>query len=299
MRPEQPLLNRLKHLGVVSVLASSLVLGSAMVVPLQAEAQSLQAARFYNEGLAQYQQGNVNDAIKYFLQAAKADPSYPDSYFNLGTIYYHQNQHTNAAKAFLRVVKLSPSDDQAKFNLAMSFEKLNKLDSAVKVLKAIKPTDSKYQEAQEKLNQISHAMQQQQQKSADPVYTVRPVKHAVDTFASGFAGPTGIAVGGDGALFVANYSKHVVYRVDKLGHKSVFAESQGLNGPVGMVYHPRRNEFYVANYLGNSISRINAKGEVSELASGLKKPYYLILDEQHDALFVSEQESNTVSRIQL
>lgn len=118
-------------------------------------------------------------------------------------------------------------------------------------------------------------------------------------FAQGFAGPTGLAIAPDGGLFVANYSKNVIYKVDTKGIKSIFAQSDTLKGPVGMVLDPRNGNLYVANYLGNNIARVSPEGRVNLLVSGLNKPYYLMLDTISNALFISEQETNTVSKVDL
>ncbi|MBY0449031.1 MAG: tetratricopeptide repeat protein [Cyanobacteria bacterium] len=126
----------------------------------------------------------------------------------------------------------------------------------------------------------------------EPSFSAKP-------FAQGFAGPTGLAIAPDGGLFVANYSKNVIYKVDTKGIKSIFAQSDTLKGPVGMVLDPRNGNLYVANYLGNSIARVSPEGRVNVLVSGLNKPYYLMLDTISNALFISEQETNTVSKVDL
>ena len=128
--------------------------------------------------------------------------------------------------------------------------------------------------------------------SSEPSFSAKP-------FAQGFAGPTGLAISPDGGLFVANYSKNVIYKVDTKGIKSIFAQSDTLKGPVGMVLDPRNGNLYVANYLGNSIARVSPEGRVNVLVSGLNKPYYLMLDTISNALFISEQETNTVSKVDL
>lgn len=124
-------------------------------------------------------------------------------------------------------------------------------------------------------------------------------KKTVETYANGFFGPTGMALTPDGSLLVANYSKNLIYRVSPSGDKTVYAEGEGLQGPLGLAFDSANGVLYVANYLGSNVVRITPMGKVSVLASGLNKPYNLLLDTQKKLLYVTEQETNTVSKILL
>lgn len=124
-------------------------------------------------------------------------------------------------------------------------------------------------------------------------------KKTVETYANGFFGPTGMALTPDGSLLVANYSKNLIYRVTPSGDKTVYAEGEGLQGPLGLAFDSANGVLYVANYLGSNVVRITPMGKVSVLASGLNKPYNLLLDAQKKLLYVTEQETNTVSKILL
>ncbi len=123
-------------------------------------------------------------------------------------------------------------------------------------------------------------------------------KAPVETIARGLSGPTGMAFSPDGNLFVANYSKNSIEKITPGGVKSVLIEGKGLSGPVGLVRHPASGDLIVANYLGNNLVRISsATGKLSELSAGLKKPYCLTLDASAGVVYVSEQGTNTISRI--
>jgi DNA-binding beta-propeller fold protein YncE len=100
-------------------------------------------------------------------------------------------------------------------------------------------------------------------------------------------------------MYVANYSKNLIYRVGANGDKTVFTQGDTLKGPIGLVYNAKSNELYAANYLQNNIVRINSTGKASVLVSGLNKPYNLFLDSVNNVLYVSEQENNVISRIAL
>lgn len=260
-----------------------------------AQAQNADAARLYNQALDRVGKGDTPGGIALFEQAASADPSYPDSFYNLGTLYYQQRQYAQATSAFQKTLQLNPGDQQARFNLAMSYEKQARLSEAIETLRQIPASDSHYGASQSKIQQMSAALKTQRPQVAPPA----AVKPGVERFAQGFFGPTGLAMGRDGALFVANYSKNQIFRITPDGTKSVFAQSDLLKGPVGLVYHPGTQELFVANYLGANILRISADGRASVMATGLKKPYYLLLDSARNLLYVSEQDTNTVARIRL
>jgi len=278
-------------------------------------AQSVEAARVYNRGIDEYNKGNIPSALNLFQQATQMDNTYTDAFYNLGTVYFQQQQYDAAINAFERAAQLRKGDSQVLYNLALCYERKGNLARATDVLKQITPGDSKYQLAQSKIQRFVTVTQipQNQEKvvssntATDPNFSagtaslasMQPQKLPVETVANGFFGPTGITAGINGALFVANYSKNAIYKVSPNGNKEVFAQGNGLDGPVGLVFNPRNSEFYVANYLGNSIAKVNANGVITPMASGLKKPYYLYLDTPSNTLFVSEQETNTISRIKI
>jgi hypothetical protein len=122
---------------------------------------------------------------------------------------------------------------------------------------------------------------------------------AVETFAKGFSGPTGMAMAGDGRLYVANYSENSIFLVNNGGNKQTFYEGNGLNGPLGLTVDPRNGVVYVANYLDNNVVKITPTGVLSVVATGLHQPYYMTLDPTRGILYVSEKQTNTVSKIQL
>jgi DNA-binding beta-propeller fold protein YncE len=106
-------------------------------------------------------------------------------------------------------------------------------------------------------------------------------------------------LGPEGYLYVANYSKNLIYKVSATGDKTVFAKSDLLGGPIGLTFNPKTQDMYVANYLKNTVSKVSAKGEVSTIANGLSKPYNLFLDTYNNVLYVGEQETNSISKIEL
>lgn len=123
-------------------------------------------------------------------------------------------------------------------------------------------------------------------------------RKAIKTYASGFNGPTGIVRDLQGNLYVANYSENKIYKVSTDGSKTLYASSEDINGPIGMAIDNKSGNIFIANYLSNSITKITPEGETFTIATGLNKPYFLYLDNT-DSLYVSEQDSNSISVIDL
>jgi len=287
------------------------LLGLLTVSVLPGLAQAPEAIRQYNDGIAAYTQGRPSDALKKFSAATRIDPSYGDAYYNMGSIYYQMKQYEPARDNFQKAVNLSPADGQAKYNLGLSLEKLSRYDEAINVLSQIPPSDSKYASAKAKADELRLALkpkaapaqqtgpQPVRQAGTAPAAATSSSKLMLQTFSKGYDGPTGIAIGPGGFMYVANYSKNQIYKVGANGDKALFAQGDEIKGPIGLVYNPKLNELYTANYLLGNITRINAAGKTGVLVSGLNKPYNLYLDAVNNVLYVSEQESNTISRIVL
>jgi tetratricopeptide (TPR) repeat protein len=291
------------------LLAAGLLLGT---LPGPVAAQTTpDAIRNYNMGIEAYNQGHTADALKKFTKATQIDPGYGDAYYNMGSIYYQEKQYDNAAAMFQKAATLSPNDSQAKYNLALALEKLRRIEEAVNVLSQIPASDPKSAQARAKIEELQPSLKPQSAGGSNVVKakpTVAPAKPSpanpsklvARAFSKGYDGPTGITIGPGGYMYVANYSKNLIYRVGAGGEKTVFAQGENIKGPIGLTYNAKTNELYVANYLLNSIARINSAGKVSTLVGGLTKPYNLFLDTINNVLYVSEQDPvNQISRVTL
>ena len=138
--------------------------------------------------------------------------------------------------------------------------------------------------------------------------TATPVKTSATTTGSpgsrtvvsfGHKGPTGIGQGPEAdSLYVANYLNNSLYKVNASSVKTLVT-TEGLSGPIGMVWNPTRQEWYVANFKGNTVTRIKPNGKATLVSDKVRKPYMLLLDEPRQTLYVTEQETNTVSKIKL
>lgn len=298
---------------ILSVMLGGLLAGSLWLnLAAQAQSSNPEAIMNYNDGIQAYNQGRTTDALNKFVRATQIDPGYGDAYYNMGSIYYQLKRYPDAAEMFQKSVNLTPSDNHAKYNLALCLEKLNRNEEAVNILSQIPTSDPQYAQAKTKLNELRPDLKPNAanaaKPAAKPAAATKPApaattgtgKATVKVFSKGYDGPTGITIGPGGYMYVANYSKNLIYRVGATGEKTVFSSGEGIKGPIGLTYNPKTNELYVSNYLLNNVARINAAGKVNVLIGGLNKPYNLFMDTVNNALFVSEQDpANVISRITL
>jgi tetratricopeptide (TPR) repeat protein len=294
-----------KHRLVFPIL-SGLLAFSVVVGGGNALAQSTpEAIRDYNQGIEAYNQGRLPDALKKFEQATRLDPGYGDAYYNMGSIFYQMKRYEDAREMFQKAVNLNPSDGQAKYNLGLSLEKLTRLEEAISVLSQIPANDAKAAQARAKIEELRPALKQMSGETSATTLKTKTAAQATGKltaipFSKGYDGPTGIVIGPGGFMYVANYSKNTIYRVGAGGEKTVFAQGEGIKGPIGLAYNPKTNEIYVANYLLNNVAHISASGKVSTLVSGLNKPYNLFMDTVNSILYISEQDpANLISRVAL
>jgi len=100
-----------------------------------------------NIGYLSFQIGRKNDALKWYLQAAKHDKSDPNLYYNIGSIYDELNK-TELAEKYLRVaLDLRKGDIEGRLRLAHSLHKKGKLQQAKNYIEEILSQDPKHLEA--------------------------------------------------------------------------------------------------------------------------------------------------------
>jgi tetratricopeptide (TPR) repeat protein len=317
-----------RYTRLFSTLLPALLLTGTLMT---AQADVRQAQIFYDQAFAAHNRGHEAEALRLFKAATQEDPGYTNAFFNLGTLQYQTGDYAGAKESFSKVLTLSPTDIQARYNLALAQERLKELNGAIQTLSAIPAGDSQYERAQQKIASLELLIQNGKASKPEPakpdtatnaggkIIPIQPIKLSssdkavangttsekpavkkpvVQTFVKGFAGPTGLTLGPDGALYIANYSKNSIEKVDAKGARTTFAQG-GLSGPVGLIWDSAGRQFFVANYLQNSVSRITPDGKITTLASGLNKPYILHLDAAKKVLYVSEQETNSISKIML
>lgn len=90
------------------------------------------ADEYYNKGMEARENGDNNEAIKYFEECIKTEPDYGDAYYQLGNIYSNRGDDEKAQEYFEYIVKnLKGKIKDSKYNFAkgqVSEEFLNSLD---------------------------------------------------------------------------------------------------------------------------------------------------------------------------
>ena len=299
----------MKRLSSLMLAVLAFLLSFSSVTPALFAATP-QAEAYYAQAMQAYEQKGFLQAASLFQKAADADNTYVDAWFNLGAVQYRLNKYEDARTAFQKALWRSPSDNEIRYNLGASLAKLNRNAEALEQFSKIPSTHPKYTDAQAQIvaiNTLKKTTVATKPTWTKPTQIVKTTKTNVTAvaisgsglYAKGLVGPTGIAVGPSGELYVANYTKNNIVKILPNGTQSTVIQGGLINGPIGLVRDPRNGNLYVANYISGDVVTINPSGGVSTLKKGYGKPYYLYFDALTNRLFVSEQEGNQVSVIKL
>tara|TARA_B100000963_G_C22461840_1_gene596017 strand:- start:135 stop:932 length:798 start_codon:yes stop_codon:yes gene_type:complete len=97
--------------------------------------QSLDSANyFYNVGVNEYDNNNMERAIMFFEFAIKTYPN-PDYFFNLGTVYIEQKNYSEAINILKNAIFLFHGDDNIKRQLGIAYLKNQNYGNAVRIYK--------------------------------------------------------------------------------------------------------------------------------------------------------------------
>ena len=282
----------------ITAMALLALLTSSLLIPTVSAQQSSPVAQ---RAMQAYRSGQLPEATRLFEQVVQQNPGFANAWYNLGSLQYRQKHYDKSRAAFERVLSINGQDHQARYNLALALEKLGRTQDARTILTQIPSSHAAYGSAQKKLAVLPKptvATKKPITRKAAASATVSGPRKAA-AFARQLSGPTGMALGPSGEVYVANYSKNSIVKVTPEGRQANFVEGGGLHGPIGLVRDPRTGDLFVANYLKDNILRVTPQGKTSIVAKDLQKPYNLLLDSLSNTLYVSEQGTNQVSRIQL
>lgn len=99
----------------------------------------------------------------------------------------------------------------------------------------------------------------------EKVWKISPAGE-VEEFANTMYGASGNALDGQGNLFQAQYYGNTIVKINRYTREVSEVAHKGLVGPVGLAF--LNNELYVCNCNNNTIARVEASGEVTQVASG-------------------------------
>jgi len=66
-----------------------------------------QAGEFFDRGWSEHQQGNFDQAIRYYSKAIELDPKHSDAHNNRGSLFYDKGDLDQAIINYRMVLKLS------------------------------------------------------------------------------------------------------------------------------------------------------------------------------------------------
>jgi tetratricopeptide (TPR) repeat protein len=302
-------------------MAIALMLALTPVFAPQSSAANAEAEALYTQAMQAYEQKALIKAADLFKKATEKDDQFVNAWYNLGAVNYRLERYSDAQYAFQKALWRSPSDMEIRYHLAMSLMKLNRNSEALQQLERITNASPKYAEAQTSIAQLKSkgvnvvttttagntsggtATSGTTTTTASNAGTASGIVamgiSSTGVFAKGFVGPTGLAVGPSGEMYVANYTKNSIVKIDSSGKASTLAQGGAINGPIGLVRDPRNGNLYVANYISGDIVSISGSGQISTLKKGYGKPYYLFFDALTNRLFITEQQGNQVSVLKL
>jgi tetratricopeptide (TPR) repeat protein len=83
-------------------------------------------------GVARYEKGEREKAIKDFDEAIRLDPKHTAAFHNRGTAWYAKNEYDRAIKDFTEAIRLDPKDAGAFYNRGTTWKTKKDYDRAIK-----------------------------------------------------------------------------------------------------------------------------------------------------------------------
>ncbi len=115
---------------VASALGKANAVDSLSNIMLEKDPKNVDALKL--RGTIAQDNGNYEDAVKYYKQALEINPEQCDIWFNLGVIYFQNlKQLDNAEQAFTQADNLCPEDPNTIINLVVVLISNNKTDDAI------------------------------------------------------------------------------------------------------------------------------------------------------------------------
>ncbi len=142
--------------------------GSAEELYRKATQQESSLASNYNLGNATYQQERYEEAVDYYMNAAKKTESLTqesDAMYNLGNAYFNSEKLEEAIDAYKQAIRLNPDNKEAKYNLAICKEIMKQAKQQPQDQQ--QQQENQDQENQDQENQEESDQEQEQQENQD------------------------------------------------------------------------------------------------------------------------------------
>ena len=91
---------------------------AALTLPglVRAQTENTAAVEAFNQGTTLLRSGQQREAIAYFDEAIRLNPSFSDAYTNRGSAYGNLGQHQRAIKDYDEAIRLNPGNAAAYTN---------------------------------------------------------------------------------------------------------------------------------------------------------------------------------------
>ncbi len=257
------------------------------------------ATNLYNEAIDLYAQDQVNKSIETFNKAIELYPEFYEANYNLAQILMSLNKNDEALKPLQTILKIKPNDSETLYNIGKIYYKKGYLSKSHEALKKIKESTPQYNSAVLLIKKI-----EKRQEELNLENKIKEHKNYSDSKGlmkkeelAEYQAPSGIATDERGNIYVASFGENAVYKISIYGQKTLISKSALIKGPIGVAVDKNGN-VYIANYLANNILKVTGENNVSVFAE-IEKPYCMIYDAQHNRLYVTEQATNKLVKIDL
>jgi len=109
--------------------------------------KEFEAIQFSNLGVAWYERGDYDKAIKYYKRAVELNPDFVEAYNNLGVSYAKQGNYSQAIECYKKAAKKDLNYATPFSNIGVAFYRLGYLEKAVKYFEKAIAADPKYKRA--------------------------------------------------------------------------------------------------------------------------------------------------------
>jgi Tfp pilus assembly protein PilF len=272
----------------------------------------------YNLAVIYQTQKRFSDAIPRFQEVLRIKPEDPDAHFQLGVILHETGrlvearQHLLAiapnnihfAEAQKRILNINNQMNEAQARMQKNIEGQNATQQPVNNDQMLRGQEQNISSVDNQLSAANEIMQSSQDIGSNPVIAsnqagqispdpIQPVQNLVQSMQTQNSVQTFQSPVQSNAS-PAKSSANLMPAVPNIALRVI---ASGFSAPAGLAFD-RVGNLYVANYMTNTIDRIQPDGTRTQFSSGinLRGPIGLVVDNNNN-LYVANYHSGTIARI--